>query len=116
MTSRRATFHLRADGSEADSLSTDSRPTSPAPMLNIPRSSSPLQQSLGEVGERAKQNPIKPKPKHHATDIGVLDDEVYDRYLPKPAALIRRALVWSLRKETPLLDWQQVRVTLGASV
>ncbi|KDN52435.1 PAP2-domain-containing protein [Tilletiaria anomala UBC 951] len=44
---------------------------------------------------------------YNATDIGILEDEVYDRYLSKPIAMIRRLLMWSLRKEMPLLKWQQ---------
>lgn len=41
------------------------------------------------------------------TDAGILKDELYDEYLPPVIASIRRALIWSLRKETEWLAWHQ---------
>jgi hypothetical protein len=124
-----AKFHLRGatDNSSYDGNSgsdPSSRPTSPAPLLNIPRASSPLQQrslgtaALGVDTKLAQKHAEKQKEGRrshdHPIDIGVLDDEVYNRYLSKPIATVRQVLVWSLRKETPYLAWQQVRAAKQA--
>lgn len=96
-----------------------SRPSSPAFQSNL----QPLHSQLRNLKQRKpisisttkkesnETNQDKGKGKEviePSTDVGTLDQRIYDAYLPPWVAKIRRIMIRSLKRESEFLAWQQV--------
>ncbi|PWN52410.1 acid phosphatase/Vanadium-dependent haloperoxidase [Violaceomyces palustris] len=103
----------------SSSFSTNSSPIE-YPSFKDKKSQQAASQSIGSVSSRDRRSgpnlatasaQVEQDDDHHDTsDIGIKGDQLYDQYLPRPVAWIRRLLVKSLRFESPLLAKHQTLV------